>query len=340
MPPLSFSILNQACIVRPDDAEGGGRSAIGNALADLDLAVAYARVVLLLVLRERECGRSKCEGDRDSDHELVQDRLPFVRPSLSAAVPPLATASIRSPARPVRPDRPVARRRARRCAGRGAAGTSTRRRSSRTRFSSRCRTSSGAPILPERVLEGCRITIALEVEQRVVVAQPVLQRAAVRSHMCGMRAPGTAFGHVSADLPFGDIARLVGDQRRAGVGVAGLDTDHAVHAAVIDVERSRHLLAVRRALGRVVDGSRASPARARSARRPPPSRSPRRCARRSAGARSRRRRAAPGPPQPWIVPASFQARSKASPTPVFMPSPPVGMTRWIASPARNTRPSR
>ena len=41
-----------------------------------------------------------------------------------------------------------------------------------------------------------------------------------------------------------------------------------------------------------------------------------------------------------IVPASFHARSKASPTPVFMPSPPAGITKCTASPARKIRPSR
>ena len=44
-----------------------------------------------------------------------------------------------------------------------------------------------------------------------------------------------------------------------------------------------------------------------------------------------------GPAAFMVVAASFQERSIASPTPVFMPSPPVGTTRWTASPARNTR---
>src|SRR5260370_24790229 len=43
-----------------------------------------------------------------------------------------------------------------------------------------------------------------------------------------------------------------------------------------------------------------------------------------------------GPPQPASVPASFQERSNASPTPVFMPRPPVGIIKCTASPARNT----
>ena len=66
---------------------------------------------------------------------------------------------------------------------------------------------------------------------------------------------------------------------------------------------------------------------------------PRRCARRPAAARSRRTAAGCGPPQPCSTAASFHDRSMASPTPLFMPSPPVGITRCTASPARKTRPS-
>ena len=38
-----------------------------------------------------------------------------------------------------------------------------------------------------------------------------------------------------------------------------------------------------------------------------------------------------------FVAASFHDKSKASPTPLFIPRPPVGITRCTASPARKTR---
>src|SRR5690625_2635970 len=47
-----------------------------------------------------------------------------------------------------------------------------------------------------------------------------------------------------------------------------------------------------------------------------------------------------GSPQPSTRPCSFQPRSRASCTPVFMPIPPVGDMVCAESPARITRPSQ
>src|SRR5262245_47717146 len=53
---------------------------------------------------------------------------------------------------------------------------------------------------------------------------------------------GTRHGlrRVATGLPFGHVAGLVGDERRARIGVTGLDTDHAVHAPMLDIKRRRH----------------------------------------------------------------------------------------------------
>src|SRR5262249_16760787 len=43
---------------------------------------------------------------------------------------------------------------------------------------------------------------------------------------------------------------LIRDQRRAGIGIASLDTDHPMHTSVVDVERRRQLPPLRLAFGR------------------------------------------------------------------------------------------
>ena len=107
---------------------------------------------------------------------------------------------------------------ARRCAGPAAAGTPRRHRRRGTRASSRCSTSSGAPSA-RNAPQGRGIAVAAQIEQRIVAPSTILQRAPVlQPHMrdanarAGMRL-------IAAGFPFGDIARFVGDQRRAGVGV-------------------------------------------------------------------------------------------------------------------------
>ena len=159
-----------------------------------------------------------------------------------------------------------------------------------------------------------------------------------RNHTCGSRAPGKVVGTYSMKLCSGAVPRLRRDQRRADIAVAELGADHFARLVLLDVGHARELRACCHAGGRVARGFRADTVCASSCVRWLRSRMPRRCARRPAGARSRRTASRLGPPQPCSVAASFHDKSMASPTPVFMPSPPVGMTRWTASPARNTRP--
>ena len=185
----------------------------------------------------------------------------------------------------------------------------------------------------------CRPACAPSRSKRVAVAG---MRSCIAlpssSQTCGSRAPGQVRRLVVAEAD-ARAARHVGDDRRIDIAVAELGADHLVGLALLDIGDRGEVVARRRPsgvlsrmFGRYMRAPFA-PARARhSATR-------RHCARRSGAARSRRRRAGPARPSPAASPASFHDRSMASPTPVFMPSPPVGMTRCTASPARNTRPS-
>ena len=124
--------------------------------------------------------------------------------------------------------------------------------------------------LAERGSERARVAIAAQIEQGVVVPKHVLHRApVVQPHMRDADA-GACMGRVTAGLPFGDIAGLVGNQRRAGIGVGGLHSDHTMHAAMLDVEARRQSPSCGRALRRIlIDRRRDLGAPDRHARRSP-----------------------------------------------------------------------
>src|SRR5271166_3560730 len=94
--------------------------------------------------------------------------------------------------------------------------------------------------------------MSFEIEQRVPFAEHILQRAAVlKPHMRDTDA-GTSMRRIHAGIPFGHIAGLIGDKRRAGIAVAELDTSHIVHAPMIDTRGGRNLRTQCATLGSVV----------------------------------------------------------------------------------------
>ena len=180
-----------------------------------------------------------------------------------------------------------------------------------------------------------------EPQQRVaaVVADAVLHRGAVVEP--GVRQPHARPGRrrVLDEIVRRPLALLRPDQRRAEIMIAELRADHLVRLALLDVGDARPARRGSPRLPACRRGCWAATSSATCAGRASHSARPARCDRRPGGARSRSEASSFGPPQPCSVAASFQDRSMASPTPVFMPSPPVGMTRCAASPAMNTRPS-
>src|SRR5277367_6681589 len=104
----------------------------------------------------------------------------------------------------------------------------------------------------ERLFQSPGFAMSLEIEQRIPLAEHVLHRTSVREPH--MRDAYTRSGvrRVVTGIPFGNIARLIGDERRACIGITKFDTSHVVHAAMIDACASPDFRAQRRPFRRIV----------------------------------------------------------------------------------------
>jgi hypothetical protein len=79
-----------------------------------------------------------------------------------------------------------------------------------------------------------------------------MQRAPVlQPHVRNANA-GACVRRVAAGFPFRNVARLVHDQRRTGVGVGRFHPDHAMHPAMVDLKGRGEFPSLGLALGGVV----------------------------------------------------------------------------------------
>ena len=158
------------------------------------------------------------------------------------------------PARPVCRGRPAAGCRARPRAGPAAAAADRSRRRRAARGSSISSTENGADSSGKgpRQRGASPALRAGEPQQRVAVADPVVQRRAVVEP--DMRQPRARPGrrHVGHEIGLRRLARLRPDDRRADIAVAQLGADNLVALALLDVGDAREIGARRGAFRRVV----------------------------------------------------------------------------------------
>ncbi len=211
---------------------------------------------------------------------------------------------------------------------------------SRGASSSIVSTSNGAPRGAHRALEARGVGgRASEAQQSIPVADPIVHRRAVAEPDVRQPRARPRRRHVLAKEVLGP-ARFVDHNRGADISIAEFGANHLVRLALLDVGRPRQGSRASPAPPASPPGYRAGTAHATCAARATHTAKRPRCGRRPGAVRSRTSAAGSARPTPAASPASFQDRSIASPTPVFMPRPPVGITRCAESPARNTRPAR